>query len=38
MDAAAPLNPLPEPIDLEQYRTRRQAHVGGLINEHRLVV
>jgi putative transposase len=30
--------PLPEPVDLEQYRVRRQARVGGLINEHRLVV
>jgi putative transposase len=32
-----PLNPLSEPIDLEQYRARRQARVGGLINEYRLV-
>jgi hypothetical protein len=37
LDGAAPLNPLPEPIDLEQYCTRRQARVGGLINEYRLV-
>src|ERR1022692_729039 len=37
LDAAAPLKPLPEPIDLEQYRIRRQARVGGLINEYRLV-
>jgi transposase InsO family protein len=37
LDGAAPLNPLPEPIDLEQYRARRQARVGGLINEYRLV-
>jgi putative transposase len=37
LDAAAPLKPLPEPIDLEQYRVRRQARVGGLINEYRLV-
>jgi transposase InsO family protein len=37
LDDAAPLNPLPEPIDLEQYRARRQARVGGLINEYRLV-
>ena len=35
--AAAPLKPLPEPVDLEQYRIRRQARVGGLINEYRLV-
>ena len=37
LDSAAPLKPLPEPIDLEQYRTRRQARVGGLINEYRLI-
>jgi transposase InsO family protein len=35
--AAAPLKPLPEPIDLEHYRARRQARIGGLINEYRLV-
>ncbi len=29
--------PLPEPVDLEQYRVRRQARAGGLINEYRLV-
>src|SRR5450631_2281558 len=33
---AAPLKPLPEPVDLEQYRVPRQARVGGLINEYRL--
>jgi hypothetical protein len=37
LDAAAPLKPLPEPVDLGQYRTRRQARVGGTINEYRLV-
>ena len=37
LDGAAPLNPLPEPIDLDQCRARRQARVGGLINEYRLV-
>jgi len=37
LDGAAPLNPLPEPIDLEQYHARRQARVGGLINEYHLV-
>jgi hypothetical protein len=37
LDGAAPLKPLPEPIDLEQYRVRRQARAGGLINEYRLV-
>jgi len=36
LHAAAPLKPLPEPVDLEQYRVRRQARVGGLINEYRL--
>jgi putative transposase len=34
---AAPLKLLPEPVDLEQYHARRQARVGGLINEYRLV-
>jgi hypothetical protein len=37
LDAATPLKPLPEPADLGQYRIRRQARVGGLINERRLV-
>ena len=37
LDGAAPLKPLPEPIDLGQYRIRRQARIGGLINEYRLV-
>ena len=37
LDAAAPLKPLPEPVDLEQYRVRRQSHVGGLIGEYSLV-
>jgi len=37
LDAAVPLKPLPEPVDLDQYRVRRQARVGGLINEYRLV-
>jgi putative transposase len=37
LHAAAPLKPLPEPVDLAQYRVRKQAHVGGLINEYRLV-
>jgi hypothetical protein len=31
---AAPLKPLPEPVDLDLYRARRQAHVSGLINEY----
>jgi HAD superfamily hydrolase (TIGR01450 family) len=34
---AAPLKALPEPVDLDQYRVRRQARVGGLINEYHLV-
>src|SRR6266567_7976366 len=34
---AAPLKPLPERVDLDRYRIRRQAQVGGLINEYRLV-
>ena len=37
LDAAAPLKPLPEPVDLEQYRVRRQTRVGGQINEYHLV-
>src|ERR1019366_5309350 len=37
LDAAAPLKPLTEPVDLAQYRVRKQARVGGLINEYRLV-
>ena len=34
---AAPLKPLPEPINLDHYRVQKQARVGGLINEYRLV-
>ena len=37
LHGAAPLKPLPEPFDLDQYRVRRQTRVGGLINEYRLV-
>jgi putative transposase len=37
LHAALPLKPLPEPVDLDQHRVRRQARVGGLINEYRLV-
>jgi putative transposase len=37
LHAAAPLKPLPQPVDLEQYRVRRHARVGGLINEYRLI-
>jgi putative transposase len=38
LHAAAPLKPLPEPVDLDYYRVRRHTRVGGLINEYRLVV
>ena len=37
LHGAAPLKPLPEPADLHQHRVRKQARVGGLINEYRLV-
>jgi putative transposase len=37
LHGAAPLKPLPEPVNLDPYRVRKQAHVGGLINEYRLV-
>ena len=37
LDAAAPLKPLPEPVDLDRYSVRRQTHTGCLINEYRLV-
>jgi transposase InsO family protein len=37
LDSAAPLKPLPEPVDLDQYRVLRQAHTACLINEYRLV-
>ena len=37
LHGAAPLKPLPEPVNLDQYRVRKRAHVGGLINEYRLV-
>ena len=37
LHGAAPLKPLPEPVDLERYRVRKHARVGGLINEYRLV-
>jgi putative transposase len=37
LHGAAPLKPLPEPADLDLFRIRRQARVGGLINEYHLV-
>ena len=33
---AAPLKPLPEPVHLDDYRVRRQARSGGMINEFHL--
>jgi len=37
LNSAAPLKPLPEPVDLEQYCVRRHARVSGRINEYCLV-
>ena len=37
LDSAAPLKPLPEPVDLEQYRIRKQTRAGGVINEYHLI-
>jgi transposase InsO family protein len=37
LSGAAPLKPLPEPVGLDLCRVRRQARVGGMINEYRLV-
>jgi putative transposase len=37
LHSAAPLKPLPEPVDPGQYRVRRQTRVSGLINEYHLV-
>jgi putative transposase len=37
LHGAAPLKPLPEPVNLDHYRVRKHARVGGLINEYRLV-
>jgi putative transposase len=37
LHGAAPLKPLPEPVGLDLYRVRKQTHVGGMINEYRLV-
>jgi hypothetical protein len=37
LHAAAPLKPLSESVDLDQYRVRKQTRAGALINEYRLV-
>jgi hypothetical protein len=37
LNGAAPLKPLPEPVDLEQYRVQKHTRAGGLVNEYRLV-
>ena len=37
LDSSAPLKPLPEPVDLEQYRVQRHPRVSGMINEYRMV-
>ena len=37
LSGAAPLKPLPEPVDLERYHVRRYARISGMINEYRLV-
>jgi transposase InsO family protein len=37
LNAAAPLTPLPEPVDLDRYRVQRQTRTACLINEYRLV-
>ncbi len=37
LDAAAPLKPLPQPVDLDRYHVRKQTRVSHLINEYRLV-
>jgi putative transposase len=37
LDSAAPLKPLPEPVDLEQYRVRKQTRAGGVINQYHLI-
>jgi putative transposase len=37
LHSAAPLKPLPDPVNLDQHRARKHAHVSGMINEYRLV-
>src|ERR1039458_432879 len=37
LDSAAPLKPLPEPVDLGQYRVLKQTRAGCVINEYHLI-
>ena len=37
LNSAAPLKPLPEPVDLERYHVRRHARISGMTGEYRLV-
>jgi putative transposase len=37
LQGAAPLKPLPEPVDPDLYRIRKHARAGDMINEYRLV-
>ena len=37
LQSAAPLKPLPEPVDPDLYRIRKHPRVGDMINEYRLV-
>ena len=37
LHGAAPLKPLPEPVDPGQHRIRKHAHAGGMIGEYHLV-
>jgi putative transposase len=36
LNSAAPLKPLPEPVDLERYHVPRHARISGMTNEYRL--
>jgi putative transposase len=36
LHSAAPLKPPPEPVDLDQYRARKQTRADGVINQHHL--
>ena len=37
LNSAAPLKPLPQPVDLERYHVRRHARTSGMISEYRLI-